>query len=264
MRLRSKAMVTGVTVMALAGATVGVIAASGSGATALSAVPVVEEAGPHGRAFERAFEQGGRGFVGGGPGAFPLGEGGPEGRTGGPLEIVTTLLGMEPEAFVERLRAGETPVQIAASVGVDEATLVDAVVSEITAHATERVTEWANNVHEPGQRHHGPRGADRGGEVLAALFGITVEELHELVEPGTTMADIAAGFGFSADDVVAALVAEVDAHLQERVDAGDLTVEEKAERLAEITARITERVNRPFGEGPQGPPPPAAEASLAA
>jgi len=253
MKLRSKVMVTGVTVMALTGATVGAIAASGSvsedGST-LSAAPVVEEnAGP-----QRVFDRVHGGFEGG-LGALPLGEGsngeGGESRMprdGGPVDVVTTLLGMEPEEFIERLSGGETPVQIAASAGVDEATLINTIVAEVTSHASERVTNWANNTNNQGERIARPRGAI----TVAALFGISVEELRDLTQPGMTMAELASEFGLTGDDVVAAIVAEANAHLQEKVDAGEMTAEEKAEKFAEITARATERVNTPVAERSEG------------
>jgi uncharacterized protein (DUF433 family) len=262
MKLRSKVMVTGVTVMALTGATVGAVAASGSGSedgSTLSAASVTEEnAGP-----QWAFD-GVRGGFDGGPGAFPLGEGpngeGGEGRIprdSGPIDVVMTLLGMKPEEFIERLRGGETPVQIAASAGVDEATVINTIVAEVTLHASERVTEWANNTHNPGERIARARGAT----TIAALFGISVEELRDLAQPGTTMAELAAGFGLTGDDVVAAIVAEADAHLQAKVDAGEMTADEKADKFAEITARETERVNTLVEERPEGGLPANADAA---
>jgi hypothetical protein len=52
--------------------------------------------------------------------------------------------------------------------------------------------------------------------------------------------------------VIDALVAEAEAHLDEKVAEGGLTQEEADERLAEITEQITDRVNDGGGRGGKG------------
>jgi hypothetical protein len=105
----------------------------------------------------------------------------------------------------------------------------------------------------------GPGG--RGGfgprlEVVATTLGITADEVRTALQDGTTLADLAAAHGKTAQDVVDALVAELKAHLDEEVAAGEHTQAEADARLADATTRITEMVNNgppADGRGMGGP-----------
>ena len=55
-----------------------------------------------------------------------------------------------------------------------------------------------------------------------------------------------------ADDLVAALVAEAEAHITEHVEEGSLTEEEAAAKLADIADRVSERVNSVAPAGGEG------------
>ena len=68
-------------------------------------------------------------------------------------------------------------------------------------------------------------------------------QLVKKVAAGSTLAEVAEAKGVSTDDLVAALVDKVEAHLAEHVAKGSLTEDEAADRLAEMTDRVTERVN---------------------
>lgn len=101
---------------------------------------------------------------------------------------------------------------------------------------------------------HGRGGHGRGGHgisVVAETLGLTAEEIRAAIESGQTIADLAAANGSSGDAVIDAMVAEVSAHLAEKVAAGDLTQEEADAKLAEATERITEFVNN-TPEPPEG------------
>lgn len=107
--------------------------------------------------------------------------------------------------------------------------------------------------------HHGGRGGRGHGEfggrgglygiegspfaIVADTLGLTEDEVVAAVEGGQTIADLATANGSSADAVIAALVAEVEAHLAAEVEAGDHTQEEADARLADATAQITTFVN---------------------
>lgn len=100
-----------------------------------------------------------------------------------------------------------------------------------------------------GRGGHGP---GRGGlygidgspfAIVADTLGLTEDEVVAAVEGGQTIADLATANGSSADAVIAALVAEVEAHLAAEVEAGDHTQEEADARLADATTAITSFVN---------------------
>ena len=54
---------------------------------------------------------------------------------------IVDILGVTPEEFGEQLRAGATPAEIAAGVGVDPATLSTALLANVSAHLTDAVAE---------------------------------------------------------------------------------------------------------------------------
>jgi ferredoxin len=104
----------------------------------------------------------------------------------------------------------------------------------------------------------GPQNGERGrrggrhNEAIAETLGITVDDLQAAREAGQTLAEVAEAQGMTADDVVAAIVADAEEHLAEEVAEGELTEDEAATRLAEITERATEKVNQVPGEGDRG------------
>ncbi len=95
----------------------------------------------------------------------------------------------------------------------------------------------------PGRGHHGERGPGRDGEIVAGLLGIDVETLHADLEAGSSIAEIATANDVDPQTVIDALVTEATGHIQLMVDDGRLTDDEAATMLANITERITARVN---------------------
>ena len=99
----------------------------------------------------------------------------------------------------------------------------------------------------PGGGHGGPgrhHGARHGLEAAATTLGITPEELRTALRGGQSLADVAASKGVAKEKLIAALVEEAKEHLAEKVTAGRLTQAEADTRLAELTAKITERVEQ--------------------
>lgn len=100
-------------------------------------------------------------------------------------------------------------------------------------------------------RGHGPR-----SEAMAALFGMTVDELHDALHSGKSLATIAEEKNVALSKVTDLLIAEFSAHLDEEVASGEHTREEADAKLAEFTAKVDEMVTkiRPArGEmGPRG------------
>jgi len=83
---------------------------------------------------------------------------------------------------------------------------------------------------------------------VADAVGITVAELRTALEAGDTLAEVAEANGSSAEALVDALVADLDARLDERVAAGDLTQVEADARSAEAAERLTDVVQRELPE----------------
>ena len=129
------------------------------------------------------------------------------------------------------------------------------------------VQTLVDNMPRGGRGDHGGRG-DRGGrghrgehlEAAATALGMTADELRTELKAGTTIAQVAADRGVDVQDVIDALVAEVKEHLDEEVASGEHTQEEADAKLAEATARITDRVNNGKPDMPPADQPPVTTA----
>ena len=93
----------------------------------------------------------------------------------------------------------------------------------------------------PGGRggRHGNRGARL--ETVAGVLGTTVEELRTELQSGQSIADVA---GDQTQAVIDALVAEATERIEQGVTDGRLTQAEADEKLAELTDKITNMVNK--------------------
>lgn len=96
--------------------------------------------------------------------------------------------------------------------------------------------------------HLGPGGPGmRGGaplEAAATILKLTPQELRTALESGKTLAQVAQAQGVSKTALVQALVTAAEKRLAEAVTAGHLTQAQADERKADLTARITELVDR--------------------
>lgn len=114
----------------------------------------------------------------------------------------------------------------------------------------------------------GPRGEPRCRaqgfllESAAEVLGMEVGQLEGQLNSGKSLAQIAEEQGMTVDEFKAALIADVDAGLQAKVDAGELTQEKKdaiMERFTNNVDRIINFVPEPGFPGRcpghQGPPP---------
>jgi polyhydroxyalkanoate synthesis regulator phasin len=123
---------------------------------------------------------------------------------------------------------------------VDDGTISDEQADAVTAHLIANRPERGDHG-RGGPGGFGRRGFD--GEVLAGVLGIDTETLRVELRAGKTVAEIAAEQGVEVQTVIDALVAEADTRLDQAVQNGRLTEEEAADKLIEITERITDRVN---------------------
>lgn len=105
----------------------------------------------------------------------------------------------------------------------------------------------------------------RGGpglDAAADAIGIDVDALVTALRDGQTIGEVAEAHGVASDDVVAAMVADAEAHLDQAVADGRLSDEEADEIRADLPTRIADLVeNGPPAGGPTGPSGPSPDSS---
>jgi hypothetical protein len=111
---------------------------------------------------------------------------------------------------------------------------------------------------------HGFHGGLRGDfDAAATYLGVTEAELHDQLEGGKTLAELAADQGKSVDGLEQALLDAARDDIAAAVDAGRLTRSQADEILADLPERIADLVDRTFPArgpghhwrgGPDGPP----------
>ena len=216
------------------------------------------------------------------------GRDGHRGMRGGPghLDQVAEFLGVDAQVIQDGLESGDTLAGIAAANGSSGTALVDSLVADLTekldgavaderidqgkadeilAEASEKITTMVNSTQEEIQAIREAERAERQAEretrqverqeTLSGVVGVPFEDIQAALEEGeTTLAEYAAANGnqLSLEQLVDGLVAPAEADLAEKVADGTLTQDEADERLADITERITERVQSVPGDGPHG------------
>ena len=112
---------------------------------------------------------------------------------------------------------------------------------------------------EDGARPPGGDCEGRGLDTLAETIGIDAEELRAALEDGQTPAEVAEANGVSRADLVDAIVADINEHLDQAVEDGHLTEAEADERRADAEDRADAIADGEHPEGmhpgPGGPPP---------
>ena len=194
------------------------------------------------------------------------------------VAAIASILKLTEAELKTQVQSGKTLAQIATAQGVDIKLVVDAIVADMKSHIAEEVasgeltqaqadtkladvtakaTERVNNVRPArgeGMRG-GPKGPGRNVAAIASVLKLTEAELKTQVESGKTLAQIATAQGVDVKLVVDAIVADMKSHIAEEVASGELTQAQADTKLADVTAKATERVNnvRPArGEGMQG------------
>lgn len=135
---------------------------------------------------------------------------------------------------------------------VDDGTITAEQADAVAAHLAENMPRGGR-----GGGMHGGRGFD--GTVVADALGITADDLRTALQDGQSIADVATAQGVDIQVVIDALVAEAQTRLADGVTDGRITQEEADAKLADLEARITERVNTAgpmmgdgMGHGPRG------------
>ncbi len=147
------------------------------------------------------------------------------------------------EATEEQVREFGTHIAEALQPLVDDGTLtdsqVDAVIDALEAAKPE------------GRGHHGPRGFRGAGEI-AEILGMEPQELAEALQSGQTLADVAATQGISTDDLVDAIVDNIEEHVADAVEAGRMDEDKAAEILEGAEDRAEDVVNGEVEFGRRG------------
>jgi len=207
-----------------------------------------------------------------------------DGRHGRPdLGKVASLFGMTSDELKTQLQSGKSLAAVAASKNVALSSVISAIVADIKTHldaevlsgeqtqaeanaklakATTRVTEMVNKVRSASdQRGPGRGGPGRGGEhghrdldKVAALLGMTSNELKVQLQSGKSLAAVAASKNVALSSVISAIVSDIKTHLDAEVLSGEQTQAEANANLAEATTRVTEMVNKVRSTGDQRGP----------
>ncbi len=130
--------------------------------------------------------------------------------------------------------------------------LVPASAQDTTAPTVQSATPDGN------RPEHGDRrmGAKPSSAAVAAVLGMTEEEVHTARHEGKTLAVLASEKGVDVQKVIDAMVADASTRLDQAVTDGKLTQAEADAKKAELPAKMTERVNSTppaGGRGPGGP-----------
>ncbi|MCP5025893.1 MAG: hypothetical protein GY929_06370, partial [Actinomycetia bacterium] len=67
---------------------------------------------------------------------------------------------------------------------------------------------------------HGRKGCGRSLDTVAEIIGIEADELKAALDEGQSLADVAEANGVDPDAVVDALIADAEARIEEKVEAG--------------------------------------------
>ena len=148
-----------------------------------------------------------------------------------------SVLGITGFASAQVAQRSAAVVAVAEPVSSDSATNSDAPAPSGSTSAAAAPTVESED-------HKGP---GKGAEAVATALGITVEELKTELSSGKSIADVAKAKNVDIAKVIAAMTAQMKAHLDEEVASGEHTQAEADAKLAAFTARVTEMVNQVGG-----------------
>jgi ribosomal protein S20 len=183
------------------------------------------------------------------------------------LGVAADTIGISRAQLVTELRAGKTVAQVAQSKGVE----TQAVTAALVGHATARIDAAVKNGAIDADRaaklearlpqladklvnkvFDGKLGQGKGtrrARVVAAVkvaadtIGIEPRELVKEVRSGKTVADVARSKGVEPQAVIDAVVAKAQARIDAAVERGRIDADRGAELTKKVTERVTELVN---------------------
>jgi ribosomal protein S20 len=197
----------------------------------------------------------------------------PDGRGPG-LDAAAQALGVSIDDLRSKLEGGATIAQVAQQQGVDVQTVINAMVSDATAHIDQAVQEGRLTADQASERKANlqdritrlvnegkPKGEGRGHgpklDAAAKALGVSTDELRQQLQGGKTIAQVAQDRNVDKQKVIDAMVKDAEEHLDQAVKDGKLTADQASQRKARLPERITSLVNngpqRDRDDGPGGP-----------
>ena len=157
------------------------------------------------------------------------------------VAVATTGIALaQTDEQTERYQSGVlerlAPLVEEGTISQDQA---DAIAEDFTEEFTERFA----------QREERRAAAEANRQELLDLLGVTPEEFRESLAGGATLAEMAEQQGTTGEAVIDLLVSHAEERVAEAVENGRLTQEEADEKLVDITANITDKVNNGGGFG---------------
>jgi hypothetical protein len=139
---------------------------------------------------------------------------------------------------------------------VDDGTLTADQADKVANHLVENAPDRGDRGHRGGHGRggHGRFGRAAASEAVTELLGIDADTLREQLKGGESLADIANASGVDTNTLIDAIVSESQARVDSALEDGKID----ADKAADISARIEERVinmvdrtfeGRPGGEG---------------
>ncbi|HUG13640.1 MAG TPA: hypothetical protein VMM78_01370 [Thermomicrobiales bacterium] len=168
------------------------------------------------------------------------------------------------QAFIERLavKLGLTTEELQSAVQetqtdmVEEAVANGRITEEQAAEMRERIEEGSGGFGFMRRHHHGPfHGHGRlamrvlSVNTIADELGISKAELRQQLAGGSTLVEVIEANGSTVDAIVAAIVEDTATRLEQAVANGRMTQEQADAFLADLPARLTERIEA----GPRWP-----------
>lgn len=182
-------------------------------------------------------------------------QGGPDGVATPAKSLMRALtdtaaqtLGMSPQDFLQALRDGKTPAELAQEAGVPTEDLAAAMQATWNAQGEIIIGKFIENGLPPKPQHPHPKRnhARLWIKVSAETLDMPVRDFVKAMAAGQTPAEIAADHDSSGDALVAAIVAAEKARLDQAVADGKLTQEQADQILAKRSERAATWVANGF------------------
>lgn len=142
------------------------------------------------------------------------------------LEAVAEIIGISTDDLRTALSEGQTLAEVAEANGISAEELTTGMLAAFEAHQDEHRAQAEANIDDlinrdlserPGPRQPFRQAYRADLEEVAESLGLDVDELRDHIGEGHSLAEAAEAQGVSADDLIAAMVAEFEARITERV-----------------------------------------------
>jgi len=166
------------------------------------------------------------------------------------LSTAATYIGVTEAALRTELGTGKSLAEVAVAHGKTR----DGLIAALTQAATTEITTLVDTKNPFPAPPAGGRGFRIEGQPLAAAatyLGISEADLRTKLQSGQTLAQIAAATaGKSRDGLIAALVADENAKIDQAQKDGKITADQVTQLKTNVTTRVTALVDGTFPAGP--------------